>query len=94
MKEAMHTLVSVEPSSEYGLRLLYAETGLVEVDIRPLIEKGGVFAPLADRTVFAKVRLGDGGRYIEWPGEVDLCADALWLEGQKSASDHNLSSAR
>jgi hypothetical protein len=73
---------------------VYADTGLVEVDVRPLIEKGGVFAPLADRTLFAKVRLGDDGRYVEWPGELDLCADALWLEGHKNAVDDNLSSAR
>jgi hypothetical protein len=24
--------------------------------------------------------VGEGGRYIEWPGELDFCADALWLQ--------------
>ena len=31
-----------------------------------------------DPRVFAQVRLGENGRYIEWPNGVDLCADALY----------------
>lgn len=89
----MHRIISVEPSSDFNLRLLYADGALFEVDIRPLIDKGGVFAPLVDRALFAQVRLGEGGRYVEWPGDVDLCADALWLEGQKDAQDQPSSAA-
>jgi hypothetical protein len=89
----MHRLISAEPSSEYNLRLVYADSVSFDVNIRPLIEKGGVFAPLADRTLFAQVRVGEGGRYIEWPGDVDLCADALWLEGQNVVQDQRSSSA-
>jgi hypothetical protein len=40
----------------------------------------GVFAELAVPTVFAKARIGDRGRSLEWPGEIDFCADALWFE--------------
>jgi hypothetical protein len=25
------------------------------------------------------VRVGEGGRSLEWPGELDFCADALWF---------------
>ncbi|MEX2140792.1 MAG: DUF2442 domain-containing protein [Pirellulales bacterium] len=90
----MHRLISAEPSSDYILRLLYADSASFEVDIRPLIDKGGVFAPLADRALFAQVRIGEGGRYVEWPGEVDLCADALRLEGQTDVHDQRSSSAQ
>lgn len=40
----------------------------------------GVFAPFADPTFFARARVGEGGRSLEWPGELDFCADALWFE--------------
>jgi hypothetical protein len=26
------------------------------------------------------VHVGERGRSIEWPGEIDFCADALWFE--------------
>jgi hypothetical protein len=40
----------------------------------------GVFAAAAGPAVFAQVRVGEGGRSLEWPGEIDFCADALWFE--------------
>lgn len=40
----------------------------------------GVMAALADPVVFAQVRVGERGRSLEWPGELDFCADALWFE--------------
>lgn len=40
----------------------------------------GVFRAFADPAVFAQVRVGDNGRSLEWPGDLDFCADALWFE--------------
>lgn len=40
----------------------------------------GVFANLADPVAFVQVRIGDRGRSLEWPEEIDFCADALWFE--------------
>lgn len=40
----------------------------------------GVFAAFADPTFFAQARVGEGGRSLEWPGELDFCADALWFK--------------
>jgi Protein of unknown function (DUF2442) len=39
-----------------------------------------VFAALADPEAFAQIRIGERGRSLEWPGEIDFCADALWFE--------------
>lgn len=62
------------------VRLIW-RTGAVTVkDMRPIIAGGGVFAALADPAVFSQVRVGERGRSLEWPDEVDLCADALWFE--------------
>jgi hypothetical protein len=75
----LHTITRVAPHPGGRLHLTYASGELVEVDTTPMIHRGGVFAALADPTLFGRVMLGAGGRYVEWPGEVDLCADALWL---------------
>lgn len=40
----------------------------------------GVLAALVDPALFAQVRVGERGRSLEWPGEIDFCADALWFE--------------
>jgi hypothetical protein len=40
----------------------------------------GVFAPLADPAFFIRVRIGGSDRSLEWPGELDFCADALWFD--------------
>lgn len=40
----------------------------------------GIFAAFADPAFFAQVRIGEGGRSLEWPGDLDFCADALWFE--------------
>lgn len=39
----------------------------------------GAFAAFADPAFFAQVRIGECGRSLEWPGELDFCTDALWL---------------
>ena len=40
----------------------------------------GVFRAFRDPAFFAQVRVGGHGRSLEWQGELDLCADALWFE--------------
>lgn len=42
--------------------------------------RGGVFDPIMrDRKLFAKIKVRDG--YPSWPGEVDLCPDAVLRGG-------------
>jgi hypothetical protein len=42
--------------------------------------RGGVFTPIMrDRELFAKIRVRDG--YPSWPGDVDLCPDAVLRGG-------------
>jgi hypothetical protein len=53
------------------------------IDFAPVAKRGGVFTKLSDPQYFAQVRITDRGRAIEWPDELDFCADALWLECQK-----------
>lgn len=74
----------VQPNQE--LVLYYSDGERVVVDFKPVIARGGVFARLADPAFFAQVAVGERGRYIEWPGSLDFCADALWKEGHHDAA--------
>lgn len=39
----------------------------------------GVFAAWLEHGSFAQVRIGESGG-LEWPGQLDLCPDALYLQ--------------
>jgi hypothetical protein len=77
----LHEIRSATPQAAAHLRLTYADDSTVEIDFAPLIQQGGVYASLADPSFFAQVRIGAGGRFIEWPNGLDFCADALWRQG-------------
>jgi hypothetical protein len=49
------------------------------VDLSDDVGKG-VFAAWNDPAHFASVQIERRGRALAWPGEIDLCADALYLE--------------
>jgi hypothetical protein len=83
----LHEIRSITPQAAARLRLTYADGSTVEIDFAPLIQQGGVYTPLADPAFFAQVGIGAGGRFIEWPGGLDFCADALWRQGRGIALD-------
>ena len=72
-----HTIVSAVAHAGFAVRLEYSDGVVIDVDFKPVIARGGVFERLSDPDVFRQVRVGERGRYIEWPGELDFCADAL-----------------
>ena len=51
--------------------------GQVDFSIKP---RTGVFAPWDDYEFYRQARLGEQGRNLTWPGELDFCVDALWLQ--------------
>ena len=69
--------VEVRPLPRYRLWLRYQDGTEGEVDLSHLAGKG-VFAVRNQEGVFAQVTLGAHGQ-VEWPGDVDLCPDALYL---------------
>jgi len=85
-----HTIYSATPHTATRLRLVYTDGSTAELDFAPLIEWGGVYAPLADPTFFAQVSIGTSGRFIAWPGGLEFCADALWRQGNGIALDDAL----
>jgi hypothetical protein len=70
-------ITRVLPAPPEALELTFADGTAARVELGPQIAKGGVFSALKDPEVFSGVVIGEGGRFLEWPGGVDLCADAL-----------------
>jgi hypothetical protein len=78
----MHILIGATPQPEARVRLTYDTGETIEVDFTPYLERGGVFVLLRDPSFFAQVRIGEHGRFLQWPGELEFCADALFLKGR------------
>ena len=75
----MHKVTKVNALSNYRLELVFDDGTRGTVDLSRLVGKG-VFAAFSDPDFFAQVGVGDRGRSLIWPGEIDFCADALWFE--------------
>ena len=67
----------VEALPGFRLRVAFADglTGMVDLSGMVHSPKAGVFAALADPSLFAQVRLDYGA--VAWPGELDLAPDAM-----------------
>lgn len=79
------TITRVVPAPPAAVDLTFADGTAARVDLGAQIAKGGVFGALSDPVVFSRVVIGEGGRFLEWPGGVDLCADALRLSATHGA---------
>jgi hypothetical protein len=73
----MQKIVNVRIEPGYQLHLSFDDGASGTLDLRDWIEGGGVFEQLRDPAAFARVHIGGGGRFLEWPNEIDVCADAL-----------------
>ncbi len=74
----MVNLTNVKPRAGYKLHLEYDDGTIGEVDVSDLIGSG-VFAALADATVFEAVSVGKHGE-VRWTDDLEICADAMYLQ--------------
>lgn len=70
----------IEAAADGKLLLRFTDGDLRSFDLAPYIARGGVFASLSDPAQLAEARVVSGS--IEWPGEVDLSYDTLYLRSQ------------
>lgn len=73
----MFKLVGVRPLGGYRVWLRYADGTEGEVDLSDFAGRG-VFKAWTDRRVFESVEIDESGALV-WPGNIDLCPDALYL---------------
>jgi hypothetical protein len=72
-------ILALQPLPDHKLKLRYDDGVEGVVDLSAEAGKG-FFAAWQDPKHFASVKIQHGGRSLEWPGGIDLCADALYLE--------------
>ncbi|HRQ87698.1 MAG TPA: DUF2442 domain-containing protein [Bacteroidia bacterium] len=70
-------IVALSPRPGFHLSLTFADGLAGEVDLSDLVGIG-VFRAWREPGVFEQVRVSEHGA-AEWPGEIDLCPDALYL---------------
>ena len=75
----------VRAVERYRIWLRYEDGTEGEIDLSDLAGRG-VFAAWDNPGVFAEVKLGSHGA-IEWPGDLDLCPDALYLGLRRKRPD-------
>ena len=72
----------VRPLEDYQLELIFENGEQRIFDVKPYLQRG-VFVRLQNLAAFQAVRVVAGS--VEWPGELDLSYDTLYLESQPAA---------
>ncbi len=72
----------VRPLENYQLEVIFENDERRIFDVKPYLKRG-VFVRLQNRATFQAVRVVAGS--VEWPGELDLSYDTLYLESQPTA---------
>ena len=81
----------VRPLDDYQLELIF-ESGEHRIfDITPYLQRG-VFVRLQNHAAFQAARVVAGS--VEWPGEVDLSYDTLYLESRSTAAKGDVASEK
>ena len=73
----------VYPLEDYRLEVIFENGEQRLFNMKPYLQKG-VFVRLQNRAVFLAARVVAGS--VEWPGELDLSYDTLYLESQPMAA--------
>lgn len=73
----MHRVTRVQALDHFVIELCFADGTQGKVDLSDLAGKG-VFSLWNDYAKFREVGIGESGE-LTWPGQVDLCPDALYL---------------
>jgi hypothetical protein len=66
------SVVSVEQTGPYRLRLRFDDGAEGELDVRTTTTFEGVFEPLSDLAFFSQVRVDEDAGTIVWPNGADL----------------------
>ncbi|MFH0823472.1 MAG: DUF2442 domain-containing protein [Pseudomonadota bacterium] len=74
----MSRVIKATPLPDYKLLLLFESGSVKLLDMKPYIEKGGVWAEIAPPQVFAQVNVQEDLGGLVWPGEIDFCPETAF----------------
>lgn len=72
-------VLTATPQADFRLLLTFTNGEVRLFDMTPYLEKG-VFGQLRDPALFARAAVVAGS--VEWPGEIDLSFDTLYLRSE------------
>jgi hypothetical protein len=78
-EDKTRTIAKVKAQAPSTLMLQWSDGTKVKLDLRECL-KDKAYRSLRDPAVFVRAHVGEWGHSVEWPSEVDLSADSLWLE--------------
>jgi hypothetical protein len=70
-------IVFVKPASKFAIEVGFEDGAHGIVDLADIAGRG-VFRAWLEEGVFEKVKITEVGA-LEWPGELDLCSDSIYL---------------
>ncbi|MBC7722032.1 MAG: DUF2442 domain-containing protein [Pedobacter sp.] len=78
-------IISVEALSKYQISIAFntGDSGIIQLNA---LAQKGVFNSWDENNNFFKLAVVRNGRAIEWPDEIDMCADSLLQTLQASYS--------
>lgn len=76
----LRDVVSVQPLSEYRLRLMFDDGVEGIVNVAKMVQFRGVFEPLHDPAFFAQVKVNAELGTVYWPNDADLDSDVLYAK--------------
>lgn len=83
-------IATAQPLENHVLLLTFTNGEQRIFDTKPYLDKG-VFKRLRERSTFFGVRVVAGS--VEWPGEIDLSYDTLYLGSDPVPTDADVSSS-
>jgi uncharacterized protein DUF2442 len=97
VEQQLRRIRSIVYRAPYRLTIAWDEGAPMSVDFSDLVGTG-VFAPLKDTGIFSTARVGERGRWIEWPDQVrpgdepivEIDADALYEMGMSQRARSTL----
>jgi hypothetical protein len=88
MKSAdkMRTVKAVKARPPTTLALRWSDGTRATIDLLKL-PRAKAYRALQDPKTFSQARVGEWGHSVEWPGDIEIGADSLWLD-TLSATGH------
>jgi len=79
--------IRVTPFANSTYNIEFEDGTKLIFDLNPYFKEGSVFLTLKNYDIFNKVKISSDGRSIEFPENLDFCADSLWLKAIPQLSD-------
>jgi hypothetical protein len=74
-------VISVRHIKDFELEVRFSDGTVAVLDFRRrIVGRGGVFQPLENLDLFAKVTVDPEAGTLVWPNGVDFCPDVLYAE--------------